>query len=66
MIPRKRNSDGSLMDANDQAGEAWSAAWSQMVDAGMKAVRSSEVLSGKRQAEVEIAETPADVVFQID
>jgi polyhydroxyalkanoate synthase len=37
-----------------------------MVDAGMKAVRSSEVLSGTEQATVEIAETPADVVFQID
>ena len=66
MMPRKRNSDGSLMDANDLAGEAWASAWAQMVDAGMKAVRSSETLSGKRQAEVEIAETPADTVFQID
>ena len=41
-------------------------AWSQMVDAGMKAVRSSEMLIDTEQATVEIAETPADVVFQID
>ncbi|NKB50794.1 MAG: alpha/beta fold hydrolase [Rhizobiaceae bacterium] len=54
------------MDSNDLAGEAWASAWSQMVDAGMKAVRSSEVLSGQRQAEVEIAESPVDLVFQID
>ncbi len=54
------------MDNNDLAGEAWTSAWSQMIDAGMKAVRSSETLSGQRQAEVEIAESPVDLVFQID
>ncbi|MGI9366569.1 MAG: alpha/beta fold hydrolase [Rhizobiaceae bacterium] len=66
MMPRKRNSDGSLMDPVELASEAWTSAWSQMLDAGMKAMRSSEVLSGTSQTEVEIAETPADTVFQID
>jgi polyhydroxyalkanoate synthase len=66
MIPRKRNSDGSLMDEADLAGEAWISAWSQMLDAGIKAVRSSEVLSGTRQSQVEIAESPTDTVFEID
>ena len=66
MMPLKRNPDGSVMNQNELAQEAWASAWMQMVDAGMKAVRSSEVLSGTEQANVEIAETPADVVFQID
>ena len=66
MMPLKRNPDGSVMNQNELAQEAWASAWTQMVDAGMRAVRSSEVLSGTEQTSVEIAETPADVVFQID
>ena len=66
MLPLRRNSDGSPQDGVDVATEAWMAAWSQMIDSGLKAVRSSEVLSGTRQDTVEIAETPAETVFQID
>lgn len=65
-MPVKRNADGSPMNANELAAEAWSAAWSQMLESGVKAVRSSEVLSGTQQSTVEIAETPAEVVFEID
>ena len=65
-MPVKRNTDGSPMNANELAAEAWVAAWAQMLESGVKAVRSSDVLSGTRQAEVEIAETPAEVVFEID
>lgn len=66
MIPRARNADGSLMDSADAATQAWINAWSKMLDMGVKAVRSSEVLNGTRQDNVGIAETPSDVVFQID
>lgn len=66
MIPRKRHTDGSLVDPADLAAEAWIAAWSQMLDSGVSAVRSSEVLNGTRQASVDIAETPADIVFEVD
>ncbi len=66
MIPRKRNPDGSLAEPSDLAGEAWISAWTQMLDSGVRAIRSSEVLNGTRQANVDIAETPADTVFEID
>ena len=66
MFPIVRNTDGTPMDSSDAAMKAWSLAWTQMLDAGSKAVRSSDVLSGTKQDTVEIAETPSDVIFQID
>ncbi|MGI9355742.1 MAG: alpha/beta fold hydrolase [Rhizobiaceae bacterium] len=46
--------------------EAWAASWHHMIDAGTKAVRSSEFLSTASDTDVAIAETPADEVFQVD
>lgn len=50
----------------EAAGEAWALAWTQMMEAGAKAMKSNAFLTETRESEVEIAETPADVVFEID
>ena len=66
MLPIRRNDDGSPMDASDMAAEAWQAVWSHMLKTGQKALRSNEVLAGTKCPDVQIAETPSDVVFEID
>lgn len=66
MFPLARDSDGDPIPKPEAAVQAWCAAWSQMMDAGLQAVRSNDVLNGTKQDSVEIAETPAETVFQID
>ncbi|MFD0917395.1 alpha/beta fold hydrolase [Pseudahrensia aquimaris] len=66
MMPIKRNASGEPINAAEAAGEAWMLAWQQMMDAGAKALKSNAFLTETRESEVAIAETPADVVFQID
>ncbi len=66
MLPIARNTDGTPMDEGDVALEAWKYVLSDVMDAGVKAVRTGEILSGVSQCAVEIAETPSDIVFQID
>ena len=73
MMPRRdriKTTKSSPLDetfqAYEHAAETYKAAWSQMLDAGLQAVKSSEVLSRTQQDEVQIAETPADEVFSID
>jgi polyhydroxyalkanoate synthase len=51
---------------NAEFTEAYSIAWQQMMDEGVKAVKSNDTLSKIDQRDVQIAETPADVVFSID
>lgn len=46
--------------------EAYRLAWARMMDEGVKAVKSSETLSNIQFDDVQIAQTPADVVFQSD
>jgi polyhydroxyalkanoate synthase len=46
--------------------ESYRIAWQQMMDEGVKAVKSNETLSHINQVDVQIAETPADVVFSVD
>ena len=46
--------------------EAYQTAWNTMLDAGNRAIKSSDTLSRLKQDDVKIAETPADVVFQVD
>lgn len=58
--------DPATEELFSNAMQAWSAGWQHMVDAGAKAVRSSEFLSTASDTDVAIAETPADEVFQID
>lgn len=50
----------------NEAAEAWSIAIKQMVEAGAKAVKSNSYLAKTNAEDVEIAETPHDVVYQID
>ena len=46
--------------------ESYRIAWQQMMDEGVKAVKSNKTLSHINQVDVQIAETPADVVFSVD
>lgn len=46
--------------------EAYRLAWGQLMDEGVKAVKTSDTLSKIRYQDVQIAETPADMVFQSD
>lgn len=66
MMPKRRNQNGERMDATDVAAEAWQAALSQMHEIGVKAIRSGDYLVRTQQDDVQIAQTPSDVVFQID
>ena len=46
--------------------EGYQTVWKEMMEAGNRAVKSSETLSKLKRSDVQIAETPADVVFQVD
>jgi polyhydroxyalkanoate synthase len=46
--------------------EVYQTVWKEMMAAGNRAVKSSETLSKLKRSDVQIAETPADVVFQVD
>lgn len=50
----------------DEFAESFALAMEQMVDAGVRAVKSGGTLSGIRQDDVQIAQTPSDIVFQTD
>lgn len=52
--------------AIDAFAEAYQTALSQMANAGVSAMKSSEMLNQITSDEVDIATTPSDVVFQID
>lgn len=51
---------------NAEFSEAYRIAWQQMMDEGVRAVKSSDTLSKINQQDVQIAQTPADVVFRVD
>jgi len=46
--------------------EAYQTAMTQMMDAGVRAVKSSDILTQISDEDVQIAQTPSEVVFQID
>lgn len=46
--------------------EVYQSVWKDLMEAGNRAVKSSETLSKLKQHDVQIAETPADVVFRVD
>lgn len=50
----------------EAAFKAWTLAWTQMLDIGTNAFKSNSFLAETRQADVEIAETPTETVFEID
>lgn len=66
MMPIRRNKRGEPIDASEAASEAWQLAWAQMLETGTRAIKSSAYLAEADRNAVEIAETPADTVFQID
>ncbi len=66
MMPVKRGTDGEPIDVNEAAAQAWALAWQQMMEAGARTVKSNAFLSRTKDDEVAIAETPADLVYQID
>ena len=66
MMPVRRDAKGNPVDPAALSTEAWTLAWQQMLDAGGRAVKSSGFLGKTRADDVAIAETPAEVVFQID
>jgi len=51
---------------NAEFTEAYRIAWQQLMDEGVKAVKSNDTLSKIKHEDVQIAETPADVVFRVD
>lgn len=64
MNPKGQN--GLPSDVTEDAQKAWILAWTQMMDIGAKAFKSNSFLAETRQADVEIAETPTETVFEID
>ncbi|MEM8748896.1 MAG: alpha/beta fold hydrolase [Pseudomonadota bacterium] len=66
MLPQRRNHKGQRVASSEAAMEAWTRAWSQMIETGTKAIKSNVYLAKTSKDEVEIAETPSDTVFQID
>jgi len=66
MMPLLRDENGDPVPLDSEAIEAWSIAWKQMIEIGQKAVKSNDFLAHTRNDEIAIAETPSDMVFQID
>jgi len=66
MMPLLRDDEGNPIPADNEAIEAWSLAWKQMIEIGARATKSNEFLAHIKDDEIAIAETPLDVVFQID
>ncbi len=65
-MPLLRDDEGNPIPADNEAIEAWSLAWKQMIEIGARAAKSNAFLADTKDDEIAIAETPADVVFQID
>lgn len=70
MMPLLRHRDGTPVEKPDNPVEAafyaWQMAFTHMADAANRALQSGTRLATMRDEDVAIAETPADLVFQID
>lgn len=66
MMPQHRNKNDNLLDDFSLAQEAWMIAWQQMLQTGERMLKSNGFLGEVKNEDVAIAETPADVVFEID
>lgn len=66
MMPQHRNKDNNLLDDFSLAQEAWMIAWQQMLHSGERMLKSNGFLGEVKNEDIAIAETPADVVFEID
>lgn len=58
--------DKLAVDANDDFLTAYKTAMTQMMEAGVRAVKSSDMLGQINDEDVQIAQTPSKVVFQVD
>lgn len=58
--------NGSPLEELSLAQEAWMLAWQQMLQTGERMLKSNGFLGEVKNEDVAIAETPADVVFEID
>lgn len=58
--------NGSPLEELSLAQEAWMVAWQQMLQTGERMLKSNGFLGDVKNEDVAIAETPADVVFEID
>jgi len=59
-------SEAKTDEKQDSFADAYLKTWQYLMDEGVKAVRSSDTLSKLSQEDVQIAQTPADVVFRTD
>lgn len=66
MMPLLRDKNGDPIPMDNEVIEAWSVAWKQMIEIGRQAAKSNDFLAHTRDKEIAIAETPSDVVFQVD
>lgn len=66
MKNEEKPQEKEVSDPARAAADAWAIAWTQMIEAGAKAIRSSSYLSRVKADDIAIAETPHDVVFEID
>jgi polyhydroxyalkanoate synthase len=58
--------NGNPLEELSLAQEAWMLAWQQMLQTGERMLKSNGFLGEVKNEDVAIAETPADVVFEID
>ena len=58
--------NGNPLEELNLAQEAWMLAWQQMLQTGERMLKSNGFLGEVKNEDVAIAETPADVVFEID
>ena len=65
-MPVARGRDGKPIEPMEMAARAWGLAWAQMMETGARTMKSNVFLAEAADRDVQIAETPADVVFEID
>ena len=66
MMPLRRDSSGDPVNAYEATAEAWNLALRQIFEIGTKAVKSNTFLADVKAEDVQIAETPSELVFEID
>jgi len=64
--PEVKNNQDIMAQDIAEAQEAWALVWQQMLRTGEQMVKSNGFLNQVKNEDVAIAETPADVVFEID
>ncbi|MEN0040149.1 MAG: alpha/beta fold hydrolase [Pseudomonadota bacterium] len=65
-MSKSNNSTSGEPDPIAQAMQAWQLAWSEMAASGARALKSNAYIAAKRNADVTIADAPAETVFRSD